>query len=161
MLAKRDHFDEKATYWDVPEENSKNGAPIRHKLSRQAQAIARELLDLAGTSQWLLPSTRDLGRKPLSKTTLNASLRTIEGLPPDSVIHDLRRTCRTGLSDLGGIPDAVAELCLNHRPKGVAGVYDRAERLLERGRALQRWADHIDKICAGGTVVNINRASSA
>jgi len=51
-----------------------------------------------------------------------------------------------GLSDLGGIPDAVAELCLNHRQKGVAGVYDRAERLLERGRALQRWADRESEI---------------
>lgn len=155
MLAKREHVDEKATYWDIPAENSKNSAPLRHKLPRQAQAIVRELLELAGGSQWLLPSTQDLGRKPLSKTTLNASLRTVVGLPPDSVIHDLRRTCRTGLSDLGGVPDAVAELCLNHRPKGVQGVYDRAERLLERGRALQRWADHVDTIAAGGTVVSM------
>jgi len=161
MLAKREHFDEKAMYWDIPEENSKNRAPIRHKLPRQAQAIVRELLELASHSQWLLPSTRGLGRNPLSKTTLNASLRTVEGLPPDSVIHDLRRTCRTGLSDLGGIPDGVAELCLNHRPKGVAGVYDRAERLLERGRALQRWADHIDKICSGGSVVSFTGAARA
>lgn len=158
MLARIEHFDDNASSWDIPAENSKNGAPIRHKLSRQAQAIAQELIMLAGSSAWLLPSTRGNGRKPISKTTLNTSLRDVSGLPADSVIHDLRRTCRTGLSDLGGIPDAVAELCLNHRPKGVAGVYDCAERLLERGRALQRWADHIDKICAGGTVVNINTA---
>jgi integrase len=76
------------------------------------------------------------------------------------VIHDLRRTVRTGLSDLGGIPDAVAELCLNHRPKGVAGVYDRAERIQERAWALQRWADHVEKICAGSNVVNLKVASA-
>lgn len=159
MLAKREHFDDKATTWDIPAENSKNGAPIRHKLPRQAQAVAKELIQLAGNSEWLLPSTRGLGRKPLSKTTLNASLKTINDLPENAVIHDLRRTCRTGLSELGGIPDAVAELCLNHRPQGVASVYDRSERLLERGRALQRWADHIDKICAGGSVVSIKAAA--
>lgn len=158
MLAKVEHFDEKVTTWDIPAENSKNGAPIRHKLSNQAQTVAKELVDLAGPSEWLLPSTHGGGRKPLTKTSLNSALKTVAGLPPDSVIHDLRRTCRTGLSDLGGIPDAVAELCLNHRPQGVAGVYDRAERLQERGRALQRWADHVDKLTAGGNVVSINAA---
>jgi integrase len=158
LKARREHFDEKALHWDIPAENSKNGAPIRHKLPRQAQELVKELLSLAGKSEWLIPSTRNLGRKHLSETALNASLRTIADLPEGAWIHDLRRTCRTGLSDLGGIPDAVAELCLNHRPAGVAGVYDRAERLNERGRALQRWADHIDKIRAGGNVVNINTA---
>lgn len=162
ILAKRMDFDANAAHWDIPAENSKNGAPIRHKLPRQAQAIAKELLKLSEHSEWLLPSSRRLGRSHITKTTMNASLRTVEGLPANAVIHDLRRTIRTGLSDLGGIPDPVAELCLNHRPKGVAGVYDRSERLLERGRALQKWADHIDKISAGGSVVNINsRATRA
>jgi integrase len=158
MLAKVQHFDAKVTTWDIPAENSKNGAPIRHKLSRQAQALAQELIELAVPSEWLLPSPKGNGRRPLTKTSLNAALATVAGLPADAVIHDLRRTCRTGLSDLGGIPDAVAELCLNHRPQGVAGVYDRAERLLERGRALQRWADHIDKLIAGGNVVSFKAA---
>jgi len=158
MLAKVAHFGDNQTMWDIPAENSKNSAPIRHKLPRQAQVIVKELIDLAGSSEWLLPSPHANGRNPLTKTSLNSALRTVAGLPPDAVIHDLRRTCRTGLSELGGIPDTVAELCLNHRPKGVAGVYDRAERLLERGRALQRWADHIDKLIAGGNVVHINAA---
>jgi len=160
LAARREHFDAEATTWDVPAENSKNGAPIRHKIPKQAQAIVKELLMLAGTREWLMPSSRGLGRKALSETALNAALRTIHGLPEEMVIHDLRRTCRTGLSDLGGIPDAVAELCLNHRPKGVAGVYDRAERIQERARALQRWADHVDKICAGSNVVNLKAAKS-
>lgn len=154
-------FDAKQHTWDIPGGNSKNGAPLRHKLSRQASALMSELVQLAGNSEWMLPSTQKLGRNPITVTTLNTALRDVTGLPPDTNIHDLRRTCRTGLSDLGGIPDAVAELCLNHRPKGVAGVYDRAERLLERGRALQRWADHMDTIRAGGKVVNIKTARSS
>jgi integrase len=159
MFAKVEHFTENATHWDVPAENSKNKAPIRHKLPKQAQAIASELIELAGASAWLLPSTHHYGTQPICKTTLNTALKDVTGLPPDAVIHDLRRTCRTGLSDLGGIPDQVAELCLNHRPKGVAGVYDRAERLLERGRALQRWADHVDRICGASNVVPFKGAA--
>lgn len=42
----------------------------------------------------------------------------------------------------------VAELCLNHRPKGLHGVYDRAERFDERAAALQRWADRLDRLRA-------------
>jgi integrase len=160
MLAKVEHFSENAMLWDVPTENSKNGAPIRHKLPRQAQAIVKELIELADPSVWLLPSTHDYGTNPICKTTLNTALKDVTGLPPDAVIHDLRRTCRTGLSDLGGIPDAVAELCLNHRPQGVAGVYDRSERLAERGRALQRWADHVDRLSTSDNVIPIRKCAA-
>lgn len=140
--------------WDIPVVNSKTGAPIRHKLPWQAVEILRELHVMAGGAEWVLPSSRGLGRRPITKTTLNTSLRTVTDKPEGAVIHDLRRTVRTGLSDLGGIPAEVAELCLNHRPKGVAGVYDRAERIEERAQALQRWADHVDAVLArGGNVV--------
>jgi integrase len=162
LLAKKNDFDIKAGTWDIPAENSKNGAPIRHRLSKQALVIAKELAEIASESEWIMPSTHNLGRKALSKTTLNAALKTVKGLPVDVVIHDLRRTVRTGLSELGGIPDGVAELCLNHRPQGVSGVYDRSERINERGIALQRWADFVDKVCADKTnVVEIKAARGA
>ncbi len=141
--------------WDIPEGNSKNGAPIRHKLSKQALTLAKEMLELAGQSEWLLPSERRGGFKHLSESTLNASLRGVKG-PANVWIHDLRRTARTGLSELGGVPEAVAELCLNHRPTGIRGVYDRSERIQERARALQRWANHVDAVCSNSNVVKIN-----
>lgn len=135
--------------WDVPMQNSKNGAPIRHRLSRQALEVMRKLHALAGGSEWVLPSPRSGGRKHRSTSTLNQALLTIDHLPPGVVIHDLRRTIRTQLSEMGGVPAEVAELCLNHRPKGVHGVYDRSERLDERAVALQRWADRLDRLLAG------------
>lgn len=154
LKARQTDIDLKEGTWDIPEGNSKNGAPIRHKLSKQALALVKEMLELAGQSEWLLPSERRGGYKHLSESTLNASLKGVKG-PVNVWIHDLRRTVRTGLSELGGVPDAVAELCLNHRPTGIRGVYDRSERIQERGRALQRWANHIDSICADSNVVNI------
>ena len=114
--------------------------------------------EMAGGAAWVLPSNRGLGRRPIARTTLNTALRTVTDRPAGAVIHDLRRTVRTGLSELGGIPAEVAELCLNHRPGGVAGVYDRAERIDERGAALQRWADHVDALLGGGgNVVPLRR----
>jgi len=49
-----------------------------------------------------MASSRGLRRKARSETALNATLRAIHGLPEKMEIHDLRRTCRIGLSDLGG-----------------------------------------------------------
>jgi integrase len=159
ILSKWSHFDLESSTWDIPAELSKNGAPIRHKLPKQALALVREMQLIAGKSEWVLPSSRNLGRMPISKTTLNCALKSVDGMPQNAVIHDLRRTIRTGLSELGGIPSEVAELCLNHRPSGVEGVYDRSERLSERARALQRWADQLDALRTGAKVIPIKRGA--
>lgn len=46
-------------------------------------------------------------------------------------IHDFRRTARTHLASLGVDP-IVAERCLNHRIKGVEGIYNRHQYFDER-----------------------------
>lgn len=153
IAARWEHVDLDGGLWDIPAQNSKSGAPIRHKLSQQALELVAELRTLS-TGDWVLASPRAHGRKHVSKTQLNSAIRTVAGLPEGMVIHDLRRTVRTGLAELGGIPEAVAELCLNHRPQGVAGVYDRSERLGERAAALQRWADHVSACCIRATNVS-------
>jgi hypothetical protein len=57
---------------------------------------------------------------------------------PRFVIHDVRRSIRTGLSALP-IPHEIREACLAHRKGGVHGIYDLYENLEERRRALQLW----------------------
>jgi integrase len=64
-------------------------------------------------------------------------------------LHDLRRSCATGMAELGIQPWYV-EAVLNHQSghkQGVAGTYNRAKHADDMRDALQRWADHIDKIC--------------
>jgi len=56
--------------------------------------------------------------------------------------HDLRRTCRTGLANLG-VSDIVAEKILSHRLQGVLGVYNRASYEPERRSALGAWETHL------------------
>jgi integrase len=65
-------------------------------------------------------------------------------------LHDLRRTCATGMAELGILPHII-EAVLNHvsgHKSGVAGTYNRAKYADEMRSALQRWADHLDKITA-------------
>ena len=63
-------------------------------------------------------------------------------------IHDLRRTCATGMAELGVQPHII-EAVLNHvsgHKAGVAGIYNRARYEGEMRSALQAWAAHIDQI---------------
>jgi hypothetical protein len=65
-------------------------------------------------------------------------------------LHDLRRTCVSGMARLGVAPH-VADKILNHQSgtiSGVAAVYQRHEFLAERKEALDRWGAHVDGIVA-------------
>lgn len=55
-------------------------------------------------------------------------------------IHDLRRSTRTLLASLK-VPPHVSELCLNHKLKGVEGVYDQYDYFDERKEALSQLAN--------------------
>jgi len=63
-------------------------------------------------------------------------------------LHDLRRTCVSGMARLGVAPH-VADKILNHQSgtiSGVAAVYQRHEFLSERRAALDLWGAHIEEI---------------
>jgi hypothetical protein len=58
--------------------------------------------------------------------------------PAPWVIHDIRRTMRTGLSALP-IPDLVRELVIAHTKPGLHKVYDQHAYLDKKRDALERW----------------------
>ena len=63
-------------------------------------------------------------------------------------LHDLRRTCVSGMARLGFAPH-VADKILNHQVgtiSGVAAVYQRHEFLAERRAALDLWGGHIGQL---------------
>lgn len=66
-------------------------------------------------------------------------------------LHDLRRTCASGMAGLGIAPHIV-EAVLNHKSgtiSGVAAVYNRFEYVDEKRNALEAWSRRIDKIVTG------------
>jgi integrase len=67
--------------------------------------------------------------------------------PEPWVIHDVRRTCRSGLSRLK-ISEEVKEAVLAHVRPGVKGVYDRYTYLDEKREALTLWAAQLGSIIA-------------
>ena len=75
------------------------------------------------------------------------------------IIHDLRRTTRTRLSELG-VERVVAERVIAHAPKGLDAHYDMYEFSKEKAEALQRWADKLRELgcvpLSGGKVVQLH-----
>jgi integrase len=81
------------------------------------------------------------------------------GLPPESWrLHDLRRTCASGLQRLG-VRFEVIERILNHTMPGVAGIYLRHDYADEMQIALQKWGDHVEQLLGGkpAKVVRLRR----
>lgn len=137
--------------WHLPTGRSKTDAAQDIPLSPVVVGWLRTAKELAAGSAWVFPARRrdKRGRyKHVGMDTLNVALdRVKHGLEPFT-IHDFRRTARTQLAELGVVPH-VAEACLNHKPRGVEGVYNRHSYFAERRAALQSWSDVLVQIEAG------------
>jgi len=70
-------------------------------------------------------------------------------------LHDLRRSCATGMADMGVAPHTI-EAVLNHisgAKAGVAGVYNRGTYDIERRKALQAWAARLFEAEDGSNII--------
>ena len=76
------------------------------------------------------------------------------------VLHDLRRTFRTGLSAIPGISDLVRELVIGHAKPGLHKVYDRYAYLDEKRFALDAWATRLRTIL-NPTLANVVKLGAA
>jgi integrase len=141
--------------WHLPAARSKTGAAQDIPLSPVVVAWLRAAQDLAASSDWVFPARRrdKRGRyKHVGMDTLNVALGRVKHNLEPFTIHDFRRTARTQLAELGVAPH-VAELCLNHKPKGVEAVYNRHTYYAERRAALEAWAVQLAQIEAGNKKV--------
>ena len=141
----------------LPPERTKNLRQHEVPLSRQVQAILERQpkrkgrdfvfgIGEAGFSGWSKSKER-LDQALLVKR--KAADRRAKPLPSWR-LHDLRRTCATGMAEIGILPHVI-ETTLNHisgHKAGVAGVYNRSKLSDAVRDALQKYADWIDKITA-------------
>jgi integrase len=143
--AKWQEFDLNHSLWKLPKERSKSGQGITIPLPPEIIEWLKELNVRACGSDHLFPNRRISKLPHMGPDTLNRAITKLFGhepgkkkQPPNQMgdtqhftVHDLRRTCRTLLA-AQGTPGHVAERCLNHKVKGVEGIYDRHDYLDER-----------------------------
>jgi integrase len=72
----------------------------------------------------------------------------------DWVVHDLRRTVRTGIDKLGILPH-ICEAVLNHLPAKLIRTYNQNTYENEKRKALDAWAHHLKTIVARATGANV------
>jgi integrase len=138
-------FDLGASEWRIPGERMKMGVEHIVPLSTQAVRLLRELQALTGDGALLFPGLRTPSR-PISDNTLNAALRRLGFTQEQMTAHGFRTMASTRLNEMGFHPDII-ELQLAHaETNAVRGAYNRATRLAERRKMMQKWADYLDKL---------------
>lgn len=142
--------------WTIPKERAKNGLAHEVPLSKLAIEVITNL-PRTGSLVFSTTSTTPVSGFTVAKRRLD-QYSGVSGW----TLHDLRRTATTGMAQLG-VPPHIADKILNHKSgtiRGVAAVYNRHSYLEERREALERWANHIERLLhpsTGDNVVTLRR----
>ncbi|MBO2576360.1 site-specific integrase [Shewanella algae] len=157
--AKWEEFDLQRKIWSLPKERSKSGMGIDIPLPQIVLTWIQELEVRACGSEYVFPCRRSSKNPYMGKDTLNRAITKLFGheagkktQPPNLMgeiphftVHDLRRTCRSLLARQGTSGD-VAERCLNHKLKGVEGIYNRHDYLEERREAMTKLSQTVARL---------------
>ena len=136
--------------WTIPAIKTKNKSAHVVPLSTGAMEIINLMKVTASQGRFVFP-----GKKIGSKTgdvCLDQNVaahhlqRAIANFAWErTTVHDLRRTMRSKLAELGVLP-MVAEKILNHKIPGILPVYDHYDYFKEKLDALQKWSDQLTAI---------------
>jgi integrase len=129
--------------WRVPSNHMKNDKDFLVPLSRQALEIISTMKELNGDNRYIF----SYAHKPdqaLSVSTLSRVLSRM-GYKDKQTPHGFRHVASTWLNELQYDAGAI-ELQLAHITKGVAGVYNKAEKIDYRKKMMQDWADWLDSL---------------
>jgi len=137
--------------WQLAGTRTKNGLPHEVPLPRQAVEILG--LVTRGDRECVFGyPTRGFVKWGASKRRFDQKCP-VQGW----TVHDARRTAVTGMAEIGVAPHII-EAVVNHisgHKGGVAGVYNRAKYSEEKRAALQRWADHVERVVSGVVSSNV------
>ncbi|MEQ1963971.1 site-specific integrase [Xenorhabdus khoisanae] len=152
LKAKFNDFDYEKDIWTVPPKNHKTGRRTKKSIVRPIIPVAKELIEqakiLSNGGEYLFAT---LNGEPFAQgshkyiiTRLNKKMSTYLPNYKHWSIHDLRRTMRTGVSEL--TPPHVAEIMVGHKLPGIWQVYDKHTYLNEQREAYERWWDKLTRI---------------
>jgi integrase len=149
-----------AAEWRILGERMKTREHHVVLLSRQSVELLRELQAISRRSEFLFPAVGN-PRRPMSENTVNAALRRLGYAHDEMNGRGFRSEASMLLNEQGWHPDLI-ELQLAHAERNnVRAAYDRAQRLVERRRTMQSWADYLQRLQDGkgaGEAVRVEAA---
>jgi integrase len=133
--------------WTLPAERSKNGEINIVALGPWGRGLAQT------NHKWLFPSPRIDGPQThgwfKARDRVHARMEKLAGSSiPRWHFHDLRRTFRSNARRIG-IDRDIAELMLNHKRKGIEGVYDKNQELGLRAAGFAAWEAFLISLASG------------
>jgi integrase len=155
------HLDAEVPVWIIPRAKMKaKDREHDHKIvlgpviANELRAWRKEI----GSRGFLFPGRT--GGKHISRESLEKAYRVTVGLTDKHSPHSWRAAFST-LARENDFERDVVELTLDHiHDNEVARAYDRGERLKERIRLSNWWADELAKAQRGGEVVRIKKATA-
>lgn len=143
--------------WTIPAEKMKMRKIHSVPLAQQALGILEEIKPLTGGGRYVFPSARGMGR-PMSNMALLAALRRM-GIGKDEMTAHGFRSMASSLLHETGWDSNLIELQLAHRDSNtIRAIYNRAERLDERRKMMQSWADYLDALKTGAKIIPFRSA---
>lgn len=146
-------FDFEKTEWNIPAARMKMNEPHLVPLSQQAIAILKELQTYTGSGRYVFPNLRT-NLRPMSDMAMLSALRAMGYSRDQMTPHGFRATARTILDQVLGFKVDIIEHQLAHAVRDPLGrAYNRTTHLPERRKMMQRWANYLDELKAGGQVI--------
>ena len=153
-----------AALWTIPsmkmkrtKEEKENGENHAVPLPIQAVALLRNLQHLTGHGIYVFPGERSHDR-PISDNSVRSALYAL-GFGKEQSWHGFRASARTMLVDELNLDPLAIEANLAHAVKDSNGrSYNRTQYLKQRADMVQKWADYLDKLAAGGHVIQFKAA---
>jgi integrase len=147
--------DFKLQYFHLYEHNTKTNQSLAVPIPAGLIPLFLKLKKLSKHSEYIFPARKKSKRGHISHDTVNHTLADLFGKViskrkpginvlgnagiTEFVVHDLRRTCRTLMADIG-IREEVAEKCLNHSFSNIVKTYNKYEYKKERNEAHEKLA---------------------
>ncbi len=144
----------------IPAERMKMREQHIVPLSTQAVAVLRELHAITGPDGYLFPGVRSK-RKSISENTINAALRSAGYTKDQMTGHGFRHMASTLLHEKGYKSELVERQLSHGDRNAMRAAYNFAEYLPERRKMMQDWANYLDGLAKGASVVNIGAAKKA
>jgi integrase len=134
--------------WRLPGTRTKNRQPHVVPLSAGAVAVLTRLGAVSRDTEWVFPSPAP----GCEERPLRAVAKQMQCIVQRSGVafrlHDLRRTVRTRLAEMG-VPENVAEAVLGHTLPRLIRTYNRHEPVPEMRAALEAWSARLEGIVNG------------
>lgn len=145
-------IDFEAAMWEIPAERMKKRKAHLVPLSRQALAILEELKPLTGRFKYVFTARTNIN-KPMGANTLIKALQRLGYDSETMTAHGFRALASTRLYEMGFPADVIEKQLAHLVGNEVRRAYDRSQHIQERTAMMQQWADYLDSLRDGATVI--------